>query len=235
MPSSKNDLTIIFLTINRVPEQWAAYHKEILLEAAGDHPIITVSRKPTAIGTNLIDEERMSSSNIYWQLLRAAKLAKTPFIGQAEDDTLYTKEHFNAHRPAMDTFAYNLSRWSLYTWGKPTYSWRKSPVGASLIAPREKFIQVLEERFKKFNGFIPTEFCSELGFREWEQAHGFKKEKYAEFYTCDPIIQVNHDFFSFQNTGTDAVAKRHKKRMGFMRATDIPVWGKAEDLIKNFK
>lgn len=230
----KDDLTIIFLTINRVPEKWAEFHKEKLLEAAGDHPIITVSRKPVDIGTNLIDEEPLSSSNIYWQLLRAAKEAKTPFIGQVEDDSLYVKEHFNAYRPEMDTFAYNLTRWSLYTWGVPTFSFRKSPVGAALIAPREKLIEVLEERFAKFNGHIPTEYCSELGFRTWERQHGFKQEKYAEFYTCDPIIQVNHDFFSFENDGAEAVAKRHRKRMGFMRSFEIPVWGRAEDLVKKF-
>jgi hypothetical protein len=228
------DLTVIFLTINRVPEQWASYHRQMLLDAAGEHPIISVSRKPIDLGWNIIDEEPLSSSNIYWQLLRAAKLASTPFIAQAEDDTLYTKDHFNCFRPEMDTFAYNFTRWSLYTWGTPTYSWRHSPVGASLIAPREKFIQVLEERFAKYNGFIPTEFCSELGFRDWEKKHGFKQEKFAEFYSCDPIIQVNHDYFSFQNDGKEAVAKRHKKRMGFIRAFDIPVWGKAEDVVKKF-
>lgn len=228
------DLTIIFLTINRVPEKWAAYHKGVLLEAAGDHPIITVSRKPVDIGLNLIDGEPLSSSNIYWQLLRAAKVATTPFIGLAEDDTLYTKEHFNAYRPEMDTFAYNMTRWSLYTWGVPTFSFRKSPVGASLIAPREKLIEVLEERFARFNGHIPTEYCSELGFQTWERQHGFKKEKYHEFYSVDPIIQVNNDYFSFENTGAEAVAHRHRKRMGFMRAFDIPVWGRATELVKKF-
>jgi len=235
MPNSKNDITIIFLTINRVPKEWAAFHKKVLLDAAGDHPIITVSREPTDIGTNIIDAEPMCASNIYFQLLRAAKLATTPFIGQAEDDTLYNREHFNCFRPEMDTFAYNISRWSLYTWGVPTFSWRHSPAGASLIAPRKKFIEVLEERFKRFPGVIPTEFCSELGFRTFEQQHGWKQEKYIEFYSVDPIIQVNHDYFSFQNTGAEAVAKRHKKRMGFMRAFDIPYWNKAEDLVKKFK
>lgn len=230
----KNDITLIFLTINRVPEQWAAFHKEKLLEAAGDHPIITVSRKPTDIGLNIIDEEPLSTSNIYFQLLRAAKLATTPFIAQCEDDTLYTKEHFNAFRPKMDEFAYNLTRWSLYTWGVPTYSWRKSLVGASLIAPREKFIEVLEERFKRFPNGIPSEYCAELGSRLFEKQHGWKVEKSVEFYTVDPIIQMNHDYFSFQNTGAEAVEHRHHKRMGMTRAFDIPVWGKAEDLVKKF-
>jgi len=229
------DLTIIFLTINRVPEKWAEYHKSVLLEAAGNHPIITVSRKPTDIGLNIIDTGEERLSNLYWQLLQAAKKATTPYIAQVEDDTLYTKDHFNCFRPPLDTFAYNLTRWSLYTWGDPTYSWRKSPVGAALIAPREKLIQVLEERFARFPEGIPTDYCSELGFQTFERQHGWKKEKYAEFYGVDPIIQVNHDFFSVENTGAEAVAKRHRKRMGFIRAFDIPVWNRAEDLVKNFQ
>lgn len=229
------DITIILLTINRVPDQWSAYHKGVLLEAAGEHPIITVSRKPTPIGTNIIDEEPLSSSNIYFQLLRAAKLATTPYIAQAEDDTLYTKEHFNRFRPRMNEFGYNISRWSLYTWGVPTYSWRKSLVGASLIAPREKFIEVLEERFKRFPDGIPSEFCAELGSRDFERRHGWNVERSVEFYSVDPIIQVNHDYFSFENTGAEAVEKRHRKRMGFMRAFDIPTWGKASELVKHFK
>lgn len=72
-----NDLTIIFLTANRVPEKWAEYHKQVLLEAIGDTPIITISFKPLDWGTNLIQTE-YSVDNIYRQMLRGAKVAKTP-------------------------------------------------------------------------------------------------------------------------------------------------------------
>lgn len=34
-----SDITIIMLTANRAPKQWAQFHKEKLLEAAGISPI----------------------------------------------------------------------------------------------------------------------------------------------------------------------------------------------------
>ena len=64
------DLTIIFLTANRVPKQWAAFHKEKLLEAAAGKPIITISREPLDWGTNVLQTEKYGASNIYWQLRR---------------------------------------------------------------------------------------------------------------------------------------------------------------------
>ncbi len=231
------DLTILFATINRVPEEWAKYHRSVLFKAAGKYPIITICRKPTPLGVNIIDTGPEHISNLYWQLLLAAKKATTPFIAQAEDDTLYTRDHFQCFRPAMDTFAYNISRWSLYTWGEPTFSWRQSQVGASLIAPREKFIEQLEHRFEKLavNGIIPKDKCGEIGLRGFEKQVGVHENKWVDFFSSDPIIQVNHDYFSVDNTGPEAVAQRHRKRMGRIRAFDIPYWHKASDLVNNFK
>jgi hypothetical protein len=229
------DLTIIFVTINQVPDAWAEYHKNILLKAAGSYPIITVSKKPTPIGINLIDNGPKVLWNLYWQLLQAAKIAKTPYIAQAEDDTLYTPDHFSCFRPPLDTFAYNINRWSLYTWGTPMYSWRNSQVGAAGIFPRERFIYVLEERFAKYPDGIPTELCNELGLRTREAPLGWRKEKWVDYWSEDPVIQVNHDYFSQDNNGPEAIAKRHRKRHGFLRAFNIPYWGKASTVVNNFK
>src|SRR3990167_8395102 len=120
-----NDLTVIFLTVNKVPEKWAEYHKKVLNEAIGDTLLITVSKKPMDWGLNLIQDEEPSVSNIYRQILRAAKLAVTPYIAIAEDDTLYHKEHF-IFRPPEDTYAYDGHRWGIFTWGKPVYYYKRS-------------------------------------------------------------------------------------------------------------
>ncbi len=226
------DLTIILLTNNKVPEKWAAYHKEVLLKAIEDYPIITISRKPMDFGTNLIQTEPESTSNVYWQLLRGAKLATTPFIALVEDDTLYTKDHFNCFRPPMDTFSYNLNRWSLFTWGKPVYSRKDNKVGAAMVAPRELAVQALEERFAKYPDGIPLKGISgELG--TWgERKLGITQRKSVGFYSSYSIIQFNHDFFTMEPF--DSVSRRHKKRPGIVQAYDIPTWGRAEDLIKRF-
>ena len=152
-----NDLTIIYLTQNLLPEGWIKYQQDILLKAIGDAPIISVSRKPMDFGINILQTEPSSASNVYWQMLKACRIATTKYIGIAEDDTLYVQDHFN-HRPADDTFAYNCSRWSLFTWGIPMYSWRDRKTNCCLIANRELMIEALEERFEKYpNGTPPAQ------------------------------------------------------------------------------
>ena len=143
------DLTVIYLTASEINENFAEYQRRVLVDAIGDYPLISISRKPLDFGQNILDNGERGYSNIYRQMLRAAKVATTPFIATAEDDTLYPKEHYNFYRPEKDTFAYNNSRWALFTWGVPTYSWRNRKSNCSLIAPRELTIEALEERFEK--------------------------------------------------------------------------------------
>jgi hypothetical protein len=245
------DLTILFITANRVPEAWASYHRDMLLEAVGDSQIITLSMKPTSIGLNIVQEEGRFSyesnpdypdphlvdavtgeySGFYAQLLKGCRLADTPYVAVAEDDTLYTKEHFG-HRPSMDTLAYNLGRWSLYTWGPPVYSYMKSLMGCAGIYPRKLAVDMLEERFSIFKDKIPFKYFGELG--RYEKWLGVTIHPVEVFYSVPPIIQFNHDYFSTVPNTEEYIARRHKKRMGFLRAMDIPYWGKASELVKRF-
>jgi len=163
-------------------------------------------------------------------MLRAAKVATTSFVAIAEDDTLYPKEHFNFYRPEKNTFAYNQNRWALFTWGKPTYSWRNRKSNCSLIAPRELMIEALEERFAKYPGdTMPPQYVGELGRERVDRWLGVTIRKSVEVYSEVSIIQINHD------DATEDRQKRYRKALGPMKAYDIPFWGKAEDLIKNYK
>jgi hypothetical protein len=245
------DLTILFITGNKVPESWAEYHREVLLEAVGDTPIITLSKKPTPIGLNVVQEEGEFSyisnpdfpdphlvdntgvySGFYAQLFKGAKLAITPYIAIVEDDTLYHSSHFE-FRPPMDAFAYNLARWSLYTWGPPVYSYIGSRMGCAGIYPRELAVETLEERFTKFRGRIPFEYFGELGC--YEKYMGLKRHTTVTYYSEMPIIQFNHDYFSTIPNTPELVARRHRKRMGFLRALSVPFWGASSELVKEFK
>ena len=137
-----NDLTCIFLTLNKLPKEWQEYHKKTFLEAIGDTPLITVSREPMDIrGIQIRQTEEQSHSNIFKQMLIAAKMATTPYIAIIEDDILYCKEHF-LYRPALDTFAYNMSRWSIFTWD-PIYSHKMRKCNGAGIFPREEMIKAL--------------------------------------------------------------------------------------------
>jgi hypothetical protein len=223
-----SDITIIMLTANRVPKKWAEYHKEILLEAAGGSPIITISREPLNWGTNLLDTEPYTISNIYFQLLRGAKAATTNYIGVAEDDTLYPKEHFE-FRPPTDTFAYNMNRFGVFRWSRrPTYFWKDRFSNSTLIAPRKLTIEALEERFAKYPDGTPSHFTGELGRQNIEDKLGVTRRKATWFSTEISIVRIDHEL------GIDRLSRTHRKGMGILRAYDIPYWNKAEDLVKRF-
>jgi hypothetical protein len=214
------------LTANRVPDSWAKFHKEKLLEAIGTSPIITISRKPMDWGENLLDTEEYTPSNIYFQLLRGAKAAVTDYIALVEDDTLYPKEHFQ-YRPPVDTFAYNMNRFGLFTWGRPTYFWKDRISNSTLIAPRKLSIEALEERFAKYpNG--TGGLTGELGRVNIENKLGLTHRKSAWFTTEISVVRIDHEL------GIDRLSQTHRKGMGILRAYDIPYWGKADELIKKF-
>lgn len=216
------------LTANRVTESWAKFHKEKLIEAAGFSPIITISRKPLDWGINLIDNEEYKISNIYFQLLRGAKEAKTDFIAVAEDDTLYPKEHFE-FRPPIDSFSYNMNRFGVFSWGRPTYFWKDRISNSTLIAPRKLAIEALEERFKKYPNGTPSHFTGELGRANIENKLGVSHRKFVWFSTEVSVVRIDHE------KGVDKLSQSHRKGMGILRAYDIPYWGKAEDIVKKFK
>lgn len=213
-----NDLTCLYLTVNKVPKDWAEFHMQTLKEAIGDTPLITIDKDM---------QPEPSVSNIYFQMLRGAKMATTPFIAMVEDDVLYPKEHFE-FRPPTDTFAYNMTRWSLFTWN-PIYHYRAWRGNFALIAPRELMIEALEERFKKYPDGMPEGLAGELGREQIEKRLGVTPRKSMEFHTGTALVVMHHDF------ELDQMAREHRKGMGKLRAHDIPHWGKAEDLIKKFQ
>jgi len=230
----ESDLTIIFLTTNRLPGGWAKFHREKLLESAGDCPIISISCKPIDIGTNILQTEKLSKSNIFYQLMRGLRMVKTKYFAVAEDDSLYPKEHFE-YRPTDDALAYNQHRWSLYTWN-PIYSLKNYiRTGATLIAPTKLALDLLEERFAKYPHDmenIPVGMCGELGV--YEKQLGIEPRKIVDFKSQDPVVQLDHDFFTVHDPKKESVGRRHQKRLGAIKAHRIPVWGEAEDIVKHF-
>jgi hypothetical protein len=228
----RDDTTIMFLTVNKVPEHWRQFHKQKLLEAAGRLPIVTVSRipMPDMPGQNIIQTEPICASNVYWQILKVAKLVKTPYIAIAEDDSLYPYDHFHSFRPADNHFSYNMSRWSLYEWRKPAiYAWRDRISNLTLIAPRELAITALEERFRLYPDGTPDRLTGELGKKNTDFKLGTTHIR-SELWNSDiAILNINHQY------SMDDRELRQVKKPGSLRAYDIPYWGRAEDIIKEFK
>jgi hypothetical protein len=188
--------------------------------------------KSMNFGTNILQDKPYGLANIYWQMLRGARMATTPYVAIAEDDVLYSKQHFNSYRPPSDHFAYNLSRWSLYVWWRPVYNYRAWRSNFALIAPRELMIEALEERFAKqpshhSDGFSES-VGGELGKVRIEKLLGVTRRNVVDFASTVPNVVFQHDY------GLDDLAKRHRKAMGTLKAYNIPYWGEASELSKRF-
>lgn len=224
-----SDITAIFLTQNEVPDKWMEFHNKALLEALDGAPLITLSRKPMPHlpGINVLQDKPRSLSNIYWQLLRGAKMATTDYIAVVEDDTLYPAEHF-LQRPAKDKIGYNMNHWSLFTWGEPIYSWRNRRGNYSMLSYRKLVIEALEERFAKYPNGTPDNITGEIGRHMVERNMGITLRDVEEFETTIGLVNFNHQYAS------DSLQLRQRKSLGELRAYDIPHWRKSEDLVKKF-
>jgi len=220
-----NNLTVVYLTASILKPSFAHIARCILLNAIQDTPIISVSREKLDFGTNIIDDGEKGVDNIYRQMLRAAKIAETDFIAIAEDDCLYHEDHFLL-RPKEDEFLYDQNRFALFTWGRPTYSWRDRRSNCSLIAPRLLLIEALEERFAKYPDKIPDELVGELGRARIDRNLGVTERKSVNMFAETSIIQFNHE-----NSSEDR-QRCQRKRLGQIKAFDLYHWGRAEDLIK---
>lgn len=223
------DLTVLYYTANSLREPFATKLRDVLWKAKGDYPLISISRKPMNFGENIVVNFPRAYLSIYKQILVGAKAAKTEFVAFAEDDCLYTKEHFNSFRPKSDEFAYDMSKWSLYTWSEPSvYSIKDRISNCTAIAPRKLLIEALEERFAKYldESKIPLHYFSEFG--KYENGLHVTPRKIVKFNSKSPCIIFSHP----EAIGYGYLGNR--KKVGGFLAYDIPFWGKASDIIDNY-
>ena len=238
-----SDLTIIYLTANELPQHWMRYQLEVTAAAAGDIPVVAVVRKPVELpagwGT-VMDDGKRGYWNIYQQILRVAKTVTTPFVATAEDDVLYTPEHFREYRPASDNVAFNRSRWSVFAWdADPVFSLRQRVSNCAMIASREYLVDCLEERARRWpNGpeGRSSRWVGEVGRGKVFRGLQVTVRKEAEeFWGSNPIVHLNH------LTGTDVGeyginrrGRRMVKQHGQVKAVKIPCWGTAMDVVRRY-
>lgn len=222
--SMNKDLAIIYITANMIPESFANSARAELVKAAEGAPIISVHQKTGFrfgdLSIHAIGIER-SQKSIYHQVLMGAKKAETPYVAIAEDDVLYSPEHFK-FRPKHEHWGYNMNSWNIYTWGKPMFSY-KAPGGRrnlnGLICERWMLIEHLEERFKLWPGEVDINIFGEPG--KYDNQLGTTPYPSQDFYTNPPNIVFSHQAnLQFKGLGT-------RKALGQIRATSIPYWGRA--------
>lgn len=223
-------ITAVYYTANTISDHFARGTRKYLLDALGDLPLISVSKKPIDFGENIVTDIPSSHFNIYRQALVGAKAAKTPYIALCEDDVLYSPEHFK-YRPSPGKFAYNLGAWSLFTWSDPPMFTHKGTVRRnlnSLICERELFIEAMEERFARWDHNLEKKRLKDVWAEpgKYERQLGVTVRESEEFYTNPPNIIFSHETeLSFAGLGK-------RKRLGEFRAFDIPYFGQAQEIRK---
>lgn len=239
----KIDLSIVYYTSNWL-ETANPYFlnntKNQLLKAADGLPIISVSHKPMDFGHNIcVGDIGRSHLNIYRQILRGCQEAWTDYVAMAEDDILYSHEHFHPEIPdrwkGRDMFIYDMAKLSIFTWtNPPLLSFRnKRRVVNHLIVPRLMMIEYLNERFDRINYLIRTSGRGEdYWIKYWgdpgryDTILGVKPREVDEIFSDVPGIVFTHEHaFGYLNHG-------RRKRLGDIRIIEVPYWGKAEDLLR---
>jgi hypothetical protein len=226
--SATSDLTAVYYTANVIPERFSQEVRAHLVHAIGDAPIVSVSHKPISLGENIVVDLPRHHLSIYRQALIGAKAARTKYIALCEDDVLYSPEHFK-HRAQPGTFAYNLGHWGLYTWEKESvFSWKGRRNLCNLICERDLFIEAMEERFAKHpDGNVDLGLWAEPG--KYERQLGVTVRETEEFWTNPPNVVFSHETaLAFGNLGK-------RKRLGELRATEIPYWGRATKIREMYK
>ena len=230
----KDSLTIIYYTANHISDYFMENTKKQLLKAAGDLPIISVSFKPIDFGTNIcIGEQERSSYMIYKQILAGAKAATTEYVAMAEDDVLYPKEYFD-YRPAKDVFAYDVNKWSIYSWDEhPFFMYKSRRTMTNLIVTREALIKTLEERYAKYpnaSDVIGTRIHSLWGEpSRFENSLRITPVAHERYSSAVPSIVFSHaEAVAFGHLGT-------RKAHSGTRANVVEPWGTAEEIMKLYK
>jgi hypothetical protein len=226
MAEVPTDLSIIYITANVIPEKFAEVAQHLLLQAKGDARLISVSKKPMDFGDNVfVGDTPRSLVNIYRQALIGVKDAQTKYIAIAEDDVLYHEEHFK-FRPKPGHWGYNMNSWNIYTW-TPQFFSQKSGGRRNLnglICERDMFIAHMEERFSLWPEEVNPDIWGEPG--KYDNQLGTTPYPSQYFYPNPPNIVFSHE----KNLQFAGLGKR--KRVGEIRATEIPEWGTAKEVAK---
>ena len=239
-----DDLTIIYYSSNYLEDKNPYFVKNTrdqLLLAAEDLPIISVTQRPIIFGRNVcVGNIGRSHLNIYRQILAGCKAATTPYVAMAEDDILYSPEHFKPSKYVKnvgdDVFYYDMCKLSIFTWIKPAlFSFRfKREVVNQLICNRLFLIEALEERFARLEVLLKKndesywiKYWGDPG--RYESLLGVTPRKTRQESCKNPSIVFSHEFaYGYE------VNQGKKKRLGDLRIIEIPYWGRAEEVLNKF-
>ena len=202
--------TIIYYTSNRESSIFEQKVRDNILAHSNDLPIVSVSQKPIAFGTNIVvGEVGVSGFNMFRQVQIACREAKTRFVLSCEADCLYPPDYFN-FEPDRDDVCYRNSNLYVLAHKRAIY-WHK-PEGAThaQIIGREYYLNRLSELFKD----APDWSAEEKNFPR-ERGYGVDVFDTVKLYeTKNPVVQIK--------TSDSMRYHTHSERVNIY---ELPYWG----------
>jgi hypothetical protein len=209
------DRTIIYYTANTEDPVFEQNIRDDLVKKAGDIPIISVSRKPIDLGTNIcVGETPVSYTGEWKQLLLGLKAAKTKYCIAAEADCLYPPEYFS-FTPTEERMIYNYENiWMVWKYKGGFWKKRGYCEGAQ-ICDREYWIERLEpllpDTWEPFPRIAENQLVTDI-FPERRE------------FTGNPVISFKTRDGVSTRTTFDSKSKTY----------ELPYWGKLEEVKKIF-
>lgn len=235
------DLTLLHYTDNIMPYTVAKRIRDYVVEITENrYPIVSISQKPIDFGKNIcVGEIGKSKYNLYKQVWTGVKEVRTKYVACIEDDTLYSKEHFD-YRPKDGYVAYDNNYWFAQEWRE--YFWRvdKSKRNSGgmwgCIADTKYLKDNLTKRFSLYptNPFVkgakPNLPFGEPGYRD--EVFGMENKRIIFTSKKPCLIFLHRTSIGFMQW------QRYHRRYGFPKEEDkrveIKQFGTVNDIYKKF-
>jgi hypothetical protein len=209
-----SDKTIIYYSANTEDPVFEQRIIDDLKKKAGDIPIISVTRKPIDLGTNIcVGEVPVSYTSEWKQLLIGLKAAKTKFVIAAEADCLYPPEYF-AFTPTEEKMMYNYNNIYIVWKFKDGFYKKRGYCEGAQICDREYWISQLEP-------LLPE---------EWKPY-----ERIAENILVSKIFPTRKEF-----TGNPVISFKTRDGVSYRttfvnnKLNELPYWGSIAEVKKIF-
>lgn len=207
-----SDLTVLYYTSSKEPEDFEARARRWLLDVAGHLPIVSVSQKPLDLGTNIcVGDVGASYANEFRQIEIGAEAVKTTWIAVAEADFLYPPAYFQVPPNTGSEIYRYTNLWVLWAQTRrygTKFARKNYSEGAQIITKR-----FLLKRIKRVMDKFPR----------WSQPGDpvpgeiYRKRKWFTFEDPEqPVIAIKSGLSMSLTTGTVRFEPRRD---------ELPYWG----------
>ena len=200
--------SIIYCTDNILDKSLETKVIKLLRENSNDLPIISVSRKPIKLGTNICVGEKVPvcESSKMKMLLKGLRQATTENVVVAFPDCLYPPEYFSFNPKQKDTLYQYENVWTL-----GDKYWKKKFLEGAQGANRKYWMEILKEALTGQTGWDIVDIKHPIS----------NKIDYLSWTSGNPVVRLITD------KGTQKFSNIDRKKSP---QKQLPYWGSVSEL-----